>query len=224
MDVKGLFGGSKKKEENANAKKATDLLEEDHDKVKGLFREYRDAKERGDARTKSRLFQDIDRELSIHSLVEEELFYPAVKRTDKEAMELVLESKEEHGVVKTLLSQLRDVGGGDETFDAKMKVLMEAVEHHIEEEEDEMFPDAESMGGDRLVRLGAEIEARKEQLMGMPVASLGSAPSRAAAESARDSRSSRKAARAPARKRKPAPRAAKRAQTSGAARHPSRTR
>ena len=188
MDLMNMLGGSKD-----DAKKATDLLKQDHKTVKGLFRSYKEAKENGDGRAKKRLFLNIDRELSIHALVEEEIFYPAVRKQDKEQKDMVLEAREEHGIVKTLLSQLRELGPGDETFDAKMKVLMEGVEHHADEEEDEMFPEAEKLGDDRLRRLGAEITARKEQLTRETPAGLAAT---AAGSSAK--RSSRGARRAPA--------------------------
>ena len=179
MDLMNMLGGSK------DEKKATDLLKQDHKTVKGLFRSYKEAKENGDGRAKRRLFLAIDKELSIHAIVEEEIFYPAVRKQDKEQKDMVLEAREEHGIVKTLLSQLRDLGGGDETFDAKMKVLMEAVEHHADEEEDEMFPEAEKLGDDRLRRLGAEIAARKEQLMGQTPDGLASTASGSPAKQSR---------------------------------------
>jgi len=102
MDLMNMLGGSKD-----DAKKATDLLKQDHKTVKALFRSYKEAKENGDGRAKRRLFLTIDKELSIHAIVEEEIFYPAVRKQDKEQKDMVLEAREEHGIVKTLLSQLR---------------------------------------------------------------------------------------------------------------------
>ncbi len=147
-------------------RKATEILKEDHSKVKDLFKEYRGLDEDGENQEKERLFGEIDRELTVHATVEEEIFYPAVKALDtEEPVEQVLEAREEHQIVKTLLGQLRGLTPEDETFDPKMKVLMEEVEHHAEEEEKEMFSSAKKgLGDEDLVRLGALIEERKRTL------------------------------------------------------------
>lgn len=146
-------------------RKATDILKEDHEKVKDLFKEFRDLDE-GDAAGRRRIFDQVDRELTIHSAVEEEIFYPAVKATDdREAVDEVLEAREEHLVVKGVLEQLRHLDPSDESFGPKMKVLMEAVEHHADEEEEDMFATAKKdLESDELLRLGAMIETRKEAL------------------------------------------------------------
>jgi hemerythrin superfamily protein len=163
-------------------RKATEILKEDHAKVKGLFKEYRGLEKEGEDREKQRLFGEIDRALSMHATVEEEIFYPAVKALDtEEPVEEVLEAREEHQIVKTLLGQLRDLTAEDETFDPKMKVLMEAVEHHAEEEEKEMFSSAKKgLGDEDLLRLGALIEERKRSLengrMAQPAARAAEAP------------------------------------------------
>lgn len=87
----------------------------------------------------------IDRELSVHTRIEEEIFYPAVKASrGKGAGKLVLEVQEEHTVVKRLLKELQGLDPENGTFDAKMQVLMEEVDHHADEEEDDMFPEAKS--------------------------------------------------------------------------------
>jgi hemerythrin superfamily protein len=147
-------------------RKATEILKEDHGTVKDLFKEYRGLEDDGEDGEKERLFDEIDRELTIHATVEEEIFYPAVKALDtEEPVNQVLEAREEHQIVKTLLGQLRDLSPGDETFDPKMKVLMEAVEHHAEEEEKEMFPSAKKgLSDEDLLRLGGLIEERKRSL------------------------------------------------------------
>ena len=144
---------------------ATTLLKQDHDKVRSLLNEF-EAQADGDGRAKRELFEEIRNELEIHSAIEEEIFYPAVKalRTE-EAEEIVDESIEEHGVVKRLLDELDATDTDDETFDAKMKVLKENVEHHADEEEDEMFPEAKSgLESGRLEELGRKMEQRKEAL------------------------------------------------------------
>lgn len=153
-------------ERSRGERKATEILKEDHSKVKGLFKEYRGLEEDGVDDEKERLFGEIDRELTVHATVEEEIFYPAVKALDtEEPVDEVLEAREEHQIVKTLLGQLRGLTPGDETFDPKMRVLMEAVEHHAEEEEKEMFSSAKKgLGDEDLLRLGALIEERKRSL------------------------------------------------------------
>ena len=143
--------------------KATTLLKKDHTAVKKLFRAYEKAEKANANAQKKAIFDEIYMELVAHMKVEEEIFYPALKaEADKDGTELVLEGVEEHGVVKTLLAQLSKMKPSDETFDAKVKVVIENVEHHVEEEEDEMFPDAEkTLGIKKLEELSALIEQRK---------------------------------------------------------------
>jgi hemerythrin superfamily protein len=160
-----------------DGRKATEILKEDHTKVKGLFKEYRGLEDEDEEDgEKQRLFQQIDRELTMHAAVEEEIFYPAVMALEeKEPEDQVLEAREEHQIVKTLLGQLRELTPDDETFDAKMTVLMESVEHHAEEEEDEMFGLAKKgMEDEELRRLGALIEERKSSLESAGSASASS--------------------------------------------------
>ena len=145
--------------------KATTLLKKDHDTVRDLFKQYEKAGDRA-FQTKKDLFEQVKTELEIHAAIEEEIFYPAFKRIrEKEAKEIVLEAFEEHAVVKDLLEQLSEMSPEDETFDAKFKVMQENVEHHAEEEEDEMFPEAnKNLSNEVLEELGARMEARKESL------------------------------------------------------------
>jgi hemerythrin superfamily protein len=141
------------------ARRATDVLREDHQKVKQLFSDYEAMKD-GLEEDKYQLFIKIERELLIHAEIEEEVFYPAVEGQDAK---IVAESREEHRVVKTLLEELGGLVPSYETFDAKMKVLGENVEHHAGEEEKEMFPlfdkleaDAREEVSERLAALKAE--------------------------------------------------------------------
>lgn len=145
---------------------ATRLLKKDHDTVKELFRKFEKMKEEG-SKGKQDVVQEIDRELEIHATVEEEIFYPAVKRArTEETKDIVLEALEEHHVVKTLLKELKDMSPKDESYDAKVTVLIENVEHHIKEEEGEMFPDAKKfLSEEQLEALGAKMEGRKEVLL-----------------------------------------------------------
>lgn len=144
---------------------AIELLKKDHQKVAGLFKQYESAGEDASSK-KEELFRRIKRELDIHARIEEEIFYPAAKQVPvEEARELVAEAAEEHKQVKTLLAELAGMDAEDERFDAKMKVLKEDVEHHVEEEENEMFPKVKKgLGGDRLEDLGRRLEYRRQSL------------------------------------------------------------
>jgi hemerythrin superfamily protein len=144
---------------------ATDLLKDDHDAVKEMFDRFRDLGVE-DRREKQRLFDRIAEALEIHAEVEERLFYPAVRSVKSEdAQEITLEAFEEHKIAKTLIMQIRSLSRGDARKDAKMKVLMESVEHHIEEEEDEMFAEANDLGDERLEDLGDQMLSLKTDLM-----------------------------------------------------------
>jgi hemerythrin superfamily protein len=119
---------------------AITLLKNDHKAVEKLFKRFEKAGG-GAAKTKRKIVDDIIRELSIHAEIEEQLFYPAVRAAGvPDAKDMVLESLEEHGVAKWLLSELDGMDPEAERFDAKVTVLIETIRHHIEEEEGEMFP------------------------------------------------------------------------------------
>ena len=145
------------------------LLQHDHKEVEQLFRQFEKLTERAH-KSKEKIVLKIIRELAIHSAIEEMLFYPAVRtaalksnaRTLKEAGGTVLESLEEHHVVKWTLSELEKMKPGDERFDPKVKVLMESVRRHVEEEQDELFPKARRLlGQDMLDELGERMEKAK---------------------------------------------------------------
>lgn len=146
--------------------KATTLLKKDHTVVTKLFRAYEKAARSGGDAQKKAIFDEIAMELEAHMKVEEEIFYPALKaQADEDGTELILEGVEEHGVVKSLLAQLSKMKPSDETFDAKVTVVIESVEHHMGEEEEEMFPDAEkTLGIKNLEELSVRIEQRKNAL------------------------------------------------------------
>lgn len=141
---------------------AIKLLTADHNEVRGLFEQFRTAEEAEDMDRMKELQKKIFSELEAHTRIEEDIFYPAVREADEEELgDIVAEGIQEHHVVKVLMREIEDVSG-EETFIAKMKVLMENVEHHAEEEETDMFPDVrERMGEPRLEELGAEMEAAK---------------------------------------------------------------
>jgi hemerythrin-like domain-containing protein len=110
-------------------------------------------------------------EFEVHTTLEEELFYPAMNRkTDQDGKDLLAEAMEEHHVVTTLMDELKGLDHKDERYNAKFKVLIDNVAHHIEEEEGEMCPEAEEVLSDRLERLGIQMQERKQYLTaGRPV-------------------------------------------------------
>jgi hemerythrin-like domain-containing protein len=142
---------------------AFQLLKEDHQKVSGLFQQLEPTTERAE-KTRTELFAKLKEELDIHARVEESIFYPAIKQA-AETREIVLEGFEEHHVIKLLLKELDEVPVDTEQWTAKLKVLQENVEHHVEEEEGEMFQSARQvLSEDEINRLGTQMEEMKQQL------------------------------------------------------------
>lgn len=150
---------------------AIDLLKADHDKVQALFRQYDSAAGQSQ---QQELAEQIFTELEVHTTLEEELFYPAVRaklgaedveEAEDEEEDLVSEALEEHQEVKTLIAALRGMNPSDAQFQAKFTELREGVEEHVGMEEDELMPDAAAALGGELERLGRQLEERKEQLM-----------------------------------------------------------
>ena len=138
--------------------KATDLLKKQHREVKGLFKKIENTE---GARERKQLLDQITQALELHTRLEEEIFYPAVRALEtRKAEEMVAEALEEHHVVKLVLEDLPSADPEDERFEAKMTVLSELVEHHAEEEEKEMFKRAQRLGDDELEGLGEQMEAR----------------------------------------------------------------
>jgi hemerythrin superfamily protein len=143
---------------------AINLLMADHKAVKTLFKEYEKLAAADDAgQQKEALVQKICDELTVHAQVEEEIFYPAV-RAAIEDDDLLDEAEVEHATAKDLIAQLQQMLPGDNLYDAKVKVLSEYIDHHVKEEEDEMFPKARKSDLDLGV-LGRNLAARKETLM-----------------------------------------------------------
>lgn len=139
---------------------ATALLRADHKRVSELFASYEKSRS---VATKKQLVAQICTELSVHAQVEEEIFYPAVKKALKDKV-LVPEATVEHASLKALIAQVEGMEPDGEMFDAKIKVLSEFVKHHVKEEQGEMFPKAKSTDLD-MTALGAEIAARKTELL-----------------------------------------------------------
>jgi hemerythrin superfamily protein len=142
---------------------AFQLLKEDHQKVSGLFQQIEPTTERAE-KTRTELFAKLHEELDVHAQIEEKIFYPAIKQA-AETREIVLEGFEEHHVVKMLLKELASLPVDTEQWSAKFKVLKENVEHHVEEEEGEMFQKARQvLSEDEINDLGEQMEQLKVQL------------------------------------------------------------
>jgi hypothetical protein len=143
---------------------AVQLLREDHAKVKKILEDLDSTTERG-VKTREELFTKVKRELEVHESIEEEIFYPALKEHPK-ARDIVLEGYEEHHVVDMVMAEIVDLPYDDETWGAKCTVMKENVEHHIEEEEGDMFKQARQVfSNEELEDLGVRMQARKEQLL-----------------------------------------------------------
>jgi hemerythrin-like domain-containing protein len=151
---------------------ALKLLKTDHDKLKKLLTELESTTERG-VKTREELFATIKGELTVHEVIEEEIFYPELKSHPR-AKEIVLEGYEEHNVVDTLMGELESLPVDDERWGPKANVMKENIEHHIEEEEGDMFKAARQVFDDsELDDLGTRMEQRKQSAgreLGVPVA------------------------------------------------------
>ena len=141
---------------------AIELLEEQHDDVEDLFEQLEEA---DDDEDKKSFFAQIADALAIHATIEEQIFYPAVKA--RRTKDILLESLEEHLGIKRVIADLLDLDPSDETFDAKMQVLQEEVEHHVEEERTKLFPPVKKLlAAADLDRLGQEMESLVAELEG----------------------------------------------------------
>ncbi len=142
------------------------MLKQDHVKVRGLFKRIEELDEDATEECDT-LFDELIASLKTHETVEEEIFYPAAKEAGEEAEEIVSHSYEEHHLADHLIEQLERADEDDETCDAKLHVLKELVEHHIEEEEGELFPLVqEGLDDERLTEVGEQMQARKAELEG----------------------------------------------------------
>ena len=135
----------------------------DHKRVKALFKEFEEMKEEGDDDDKAELVRQICGELTVHATIEEEIFYPAVRESIEDE-DLMDEALVEHAGAKDLISQLEGMKPGDELYDAKVTVLGEQIEHHVKEEEGEMFVQAKTAKVDTAA-LGQEMAQRRVELM-----------------------------------------------------------
>lgn len=149
---------------------AIDLLIDDHKKVKKLFKDFDKLKEKGGDEEKQALVEEICNELLLHTQVEEEIFYPAAREAVEEDM--LNEAEVEHASAKDLIEQIQALKPSDPMYDAKVTVLGEYIEHHVEEEEKEMFPKVKKAKLD-LEALGEEMSRLKEAQMQPPAAPKG---------------------------------------------------
>jgi hemerythrin-like domain-containing protein len=141
---------------------AVAMLTAEHREVKQLFDQFEQLSDRAKA-TKKKLADQICNALILHTTIEEEIFYPALRAASKEAGDKLDEAIVEHASAKDLIAQIQEIDPEDELYDAKVKVLSEQVEHHVQEEEKEMFPMAKKSGLD-LAALGQEMASRKDEL------------------------------------------------------------
>lgn len=148
------------------SKDAIVLLKSDHADVKKCFKEYdKLAKNDASAEDKSALANKICQMLTVHAQIEEEIFYPAARELLGEDESLVDEADVEHASAKDLIAQIESSDPSDMHFDAKVKVLGEYIDHHVKEEQDEMFPAVKDAGMDTKL-VGEQLLARKTELMG----------------------------------------------------------
>jgi hemerythrin-like domain-containing protein len=150
-------------DDDAPVQDAVSLLSSDHAEVKQLFEAYRQlVDENADDDQRGELARRICTMLSVHAEIEEEIFYPAM-RENLDADLTLDEAEVEHAAAKELIEQIQDMDPGETQYDAKVIVLGEYIDHHVQEEENEIFPQAEKSGID-LDELGAELAGRKREL------------------------------------------------------------
>jgi hemerythrin superfamily protein len=152
------FADNYKQKRKGEIMNALELLKADHDKVDKLFKR---AEATEDESKKHELFEQIKLELLTHAHIEETIFYPTIM-VNEEIKDIVLEGLEEHKQAKTLLREIPRLADGSEKFEAKFKVLMEDIEHHVEEEESDMFKKVRAaFDSAQLEEMGAQMETEK---------------------------------------------------------------
>jgi hemerythrin superfamily protein len=162
------------KSQVAGAASVTDMLRQDHKKVKGLVEEFEQAE---DAKAKQRIVETALAALEVHATLEEELIYPAI-RLEIDDDDLMDEALEEHHVVHGLMGELKKMKPSDDRYDAKFTVLAENCKQHIKQEESEMFPKAEDCDIN-WEELSSQVAKRKEQLMAKTSATSKNNPDKA---------------------------------------------
>ena len=148
---------------------AIELLKQDHDKVDRLFQKVKGSEED----KHKELFEQIKQELEVHTHIEETIFYPKMQE-EEELKDIVLEGIEEHHQAKMFLRELSNLSDDSEKFEPKLKVLMEDVEHHVQEEEGQMFPKIEKIFDEATLEdLGKQMEEEKKSFKKSQTASAG---------------------------------------------------
>jgi hemerythrin superfamily protein len=151
------------KANDSKANNAIAMLTADHREVEELFEQFEKLTDRAKAR-KKKIADQICTALTVHTQIEEEIFYPSVREEIGEAADLLDEAEVEHASAKDLVMQIQEMDPDDELYDAKVKVLSEQIAHHVEEEEKELFPKVKKSELD-LDALGEEMAMRKDELM-----------------------------------------------------------
>lgn len=158
---------------------ATQMIRQDHKKVEGLFNKFEQTQ---GADAKRRLAENAMAELEVHAALEEEIFYPAVEKEVENAASMISEAREEHQTVKQLIAELKGMEETDEEFESQFSELVENVQHHVEEEENEMLPKVEESSLD-LNSLGDQMSKRRQALQ----SSVGATKKRTSATTSRKS-------------------------------------
>ena len=144
---------------------AVELLTQQHREVEELFEQFEKLTDRAKV-SKKKIADQICNALIMHTTIEEEIFYPATREAsqgEEETEDMVDEAVVEHASAKDLIAQIQEMDPDDELYDAKVKVLSEMIEHHVEEEEKEMFPKTRKLKLD-MQALGQEMKARQEEI------------------------------------------------------------
>jgi hemerythrin superfamily protein len=141
---------------------AVELLTQQHREVEEMFERFEKMTDRAKV-SKKKLADEICNALIMHTTIEEEIFYPATREASEDTEDMVDEAVVEHASAKDLIAQIMEMDPDDDLYDAKVKVLSEMIEHHVEEEEKEMFPKTRQLKLD-MEALGQEMKARQEEI------------------------------------------------------------
>lgn len=158
--------GARRSTQNGSAPDAITLLSDDHQEVRDAFSEYEELGDKAFV-SKKKQVDEICTKLLVHAQIEEEILYPAFAKAVKEGRDLEREARVEHASARDLIRQLQSMDSDEELFDAKVTVLSEYIEHHVKEEESEMFPLMRTAGLD-IEGMGQQLWERKQELMEHP--------------------------------------------------------
>ena len=147
---------------SSKAVDAVELLKQQHREVEEMFERFEKMTDRAVV-SKKKLADEICNALIMHTTIEEEIFYPATREASDETEDMVDEAVVEHASAKDLIAQIQEMDPGDDLYDAKVKVLGELVEHHVKEEEEEMFPKTRELKLD-MKALGEEMAMRQKEI------------------------------------------------------------